>query len=196
MAILSIMHTGTIRTKLNFNGGHNGHRLKNITRKQTFKPRNLWTLGALETTRFCAVTMGWNVPVYADCQSWSNYTVVACSMFYSDILWKPHLDTGDRGHTKDQVLQSALFTTVHRKSTIKFSIKPIYHFCIRPQDHVYFISLFISKTCTSTLSVQNTFYSATTMIYVLHCNCNAFTIPITFLCWTFLFYDLLYVMCR
>ena len=35
--ILSIIHTVTIDTKLNFNGGSNGNGPKNVTCKQTLK---------------------------------------------------------------------------------------------------------------------------------------------------------------
>ena len=35
-SILSIIHTITIGTMRNFNGGNNGHGLKNVTCKQTF----------------------------------------------------------------------------------------------------------------------------------------------------------------
>ena len=39
-SILSIIHTITIGTMLNFNSGNNGHGQKNVNRKQTFKVIN------------------------------------------------------------------------------------------------------------------------------------------------------------
>ena len=36
-AILSVIHTVTIATMLNFNGGNNGHGLKNLTYKKTLR---------------------------------------------------------------------------------------------------------------------------------------------------------------
>ena len=43
--ILSIIHAVTINTMLNFNGGNNGHGLKNVTYKQIFTGNAICALG-------------------------------------------------------------------------------------------------------------------------------------------------------